>query len=516
MYGKLGSMSWSILWFQKELRTRDNPLSSWAIKNKSKSLGVIFLPPENLHSYRTFFLYSALELKKKLEAFNIPVLILDEKPNPTLSKISFLIEVDNVVTTENYNSKDKEISQNIKNELSLNFNNKQCPINFVEIEDLTLLKKTALPFSIEQLPFIFTEFKKKVIQYSQFPDPLEYDLNSLKDIQNSHTIHAFHKSPPNNLFLSSQKDYELKIFYREIQLKLNSLKLKVIGLNSDFNSNSYSVSESVLVSSSAFESESGSESQSESVSNFESESDSDSNINFKKRKHFPFDLMSGEDAANKRLHQYFSGTKGLLRYKETRNGLINLNDSSKFSLYLSCGTLSPRQIHSKLREFEVSFGRNESTEWFLMELLWRDYFKFLALKIGNSLFETKGITSKYDYELKDPQYFEKWTNAQTGADFIDANMNELNCTGWMSNRGRQNVASYLTKTLRIDWTLGAQYFENHLIDFDRENNWGNWLYLSGNGTDPRDRVFNYQRQAEMYDSDGQYRKKWLKHERLSK
>ena len=90
----------------------------------------------------------------------------------------------------------------------------------------------------------------------------------------------------------------------------------------------------------------------------------------------------------------------------------------------------------------------------------------------------------------------KWKAGATGIDFIDANMIELKTTGWMSNRGRQNVASYLVKDQKVDWRLGAYYFEEMLIDFDCASNWGNWSYLAGVGTDPRDRSFNIQKQAQ--------------------
>ena len=79
----------------------------------------------------------------------------------------------------------------------------------------------------------------------------------------------------------------------------------------------------------------------------------------------------------------------------------------------------------------------------------------------------------------------------------------------MSNRGRQNVASYFSKELLLDWRIGAAYFESMLIDYDVHSNYGNWLYISGVGNDPRDRKFNIERQEERYDPDNQYQNKWL-------
>jgi deoxyribodipyrimidine photo-lyase len=104
---------------------------------------------------------------------------------------------------------------------------------------------------------------------------------------------------------------------------------------------------------------------------------------------------------------------------------------------------------------------------------------------------------------------QSWMQGETGEPFIDANMKELLHTGWMSNRGRQNVANFLAKTLKVNWTWGADWFEKRLIDYDPCNNWGNWNYTAGVGTDQRDRTFNPQNQSRMYDPENIYQKKWL-------
>jgi deoxyribodipyrimidine photo-lyase len=89
-------------------------------------------------------------------------------------------------------------------------------------------------------------------------------------------------------------------------------------------------------------------------------------------------------------------------------------------------------------------------------------------------------------------------------------MNELRLTGFMSNRGRQNVASYFCHDLKLDWRIGAAYFEQQLIDYDECSNWGNWAYIAGVGNDPRpDRNFNIEKQATVYDKNKSYRKLWL-------
>jgi deoxyribodipyrimidine photo-lyase len=226
----------------------------------------------------------------------------------------------------------------------------------------------------------------------------------------------------------------------------------------------------------------------------------------------PFDFRGGETAAWERVKQYFWETLSLSVYKETRNGMLEKNESSKLSPWLAHGCISARDIYFEVKKYEEKFGNNESTYWLIFELLWRDYFKFCSLKNGSQLFAINGphFQNQSGAWSQNTELFRNWCEGLSGEDFVDANMRELLMTGWMSNRGRQNVASYLAKTIGVDWTLGAGYFERQLIDSDPESNWGNWQYLAGVGSDPRNRVFNIERQAQLYDSDKTYRKKWLR------
>ena len=105
--------------------------------------------------------------------------------------------------------------------------------------------------------------------------------------------------------------------------------------------------------------------------------------------------------------------------------------------------------------------------------------------------------------------FQRWKDGQTANRFINANMNELRQTGWMSNRGRQNVASYLIYDLGLDWRKGAQWFEQELIDYDPCSNYGNWLYISGYGSSTKEsRYFNTTIQSTLYDPNGEYTEYW--------
>ncbi len=222
-------------------------------------------------------------------------------------------------------------------------------------------------------------------------------------------------------------------------------------------------------------------------------------------------FKGGENEANMRLQHYFFDSKAISIYKETRNGMIGSDYSSKLSAWLAMGCISTVTIYHQLKKYEAINGSNQSTYWLVFELLWRDYFYFVMEKFGNKLFLKRGIknieapTKKYN-----EQFFMQWANGKTNNDFIDANMKELNLTGFMSNRGRQNVASYLCNDLKMDWRYGAAYFEQQLIDYDVCSNWGNWAYIAGVGNDPRpNRYFNIEKQAKDYDGNAAFRNRWL-------
>ena len=222
---------------------------------------------------------------------------------------------------------------------------------------------------------------------------------------------------------------------------------------------------------------------------------------------FPF--SGGENAALKRLNTYFFETKKVSFYKKTRNGLVGADYSTKFSPWLANGSLSARTIYWKIKEYEAEVDANESTYWVIFELIWRDYFKYISLKYNSKVFQLGGILEKKYQWSSDEKLINQWINGETKDDFVNANMIELKETGFMSNRGRQNVASYFAKELLLDWRIGAAYFESLLIDYDVHSNYGNWMYVAGVGNDPRDRKFNTQFQAERYDGNHKFRKIWL-------
>ena len=223
----------------------------------------------------------------------------------------------------------------------------------------------------------------------------------------------------------------------------------------------------------------------------------------------PF-VKGGEDEALKRLNYYLFESKKIKTYKETRNQMDAFDASSKLSPYLAIGALSPRTVYYQLKVFEQKHGSNDSTYWLFFELLWRDYFHYLLVRFGRKVFYKNGLFNTPYHPNENKNHIEAWKNANTGYPLVDANMREINTTGYMSNRGRQNVASFFCHYLKQDWRIGAAYFEYLLIDYDVASNYGNWLYLAGLGVDPRGtRIFDVINQGNRYDPTTEYLLKWL-------
>lgn len=221
-------------------------------------------------------------------------------------------------------------------------------------------------------------------------------------------------------------------------------------------------------------------------------------------------FVGGEEQGLAQLNYYLFESDLVASYKETRNGMLGWDFSSKLSAWLSAGHLSPRSVYERLQQYEQQRVKNESTYWLFFELLWREFFHLHALKFGKCLFDFEGVQKKQPNTVFNPSKFKQWCEGKTGFDIVDACMQELNATGFMSNRGRQLVASCFVHELGLDWRYGAAYFEQQLIDFDVASNYGNWQYLAGVGCDPRGhRQFNLQKQAQQYDPNQRFRNAWL-------
>ena len=248
-------------------------------------------------------------------------------------------------------------------------------------------------------------------------------------------------------------------------------------------------------------------------------------------------FTGGSEAGNARVrHLLESGA--MSSYKDTRNGLLGLDFSTKLSAWLALGSISARQVHWLLMDFEggksdLGKGAKGYGAAVRFELLWRDYMRLCTRKFGSRLFFVDGYkqdkNAKWNYisspftnstEKKNKGgkndddtrcAVERFIRGQTGIGLIDASQRELFLTGWTSNRARQNVASFLAKHLGIDWRIGAEWYECNLMDYDVSSNWGNWQYVAGVGNDPRGdaRVFNPVKQALDYDPHGEYIRAWV-------
>ncbi len=222
----------------------------------------------------------------------------------------------------------------------------------------------------------------------------------------------------------------------------------------------------------------------------------------------PLNFQGGEQAGIEHLQGYFASNHAS-RYKQTRNQLDGMSYSTKFSPWLAHGCISPKQVYWLLKQYEQDNGANDSTYWILFELLWREYFYWYAIAYGRKLFKFSGIAKTRPLTSFYAQRFVMWSQGQTSYPLVNAFMNQLNRTGFMSNRGRQIVASCLIHEYQLDWRYGAAYFESQLIDYDVASNWGNWQYIAGVGADPRGgRHFNLNKQQQMYDSNSTFINKW--------
>lgn len=410
----------ALMYLEREVRTHDHAGLKWLADNKCEVSFVSFLEGDISDIRQNFHLESLLDFQAKFKGSNAKIHLLQGDPGILIPQIFKKGQFDFLIKDFDLNSNTLERTRKWLHTIPA--------AQIIEIRPNTLISPQDLPFSMDDMPRFFTDFRKKVELNLLIQDTCTFEFPNIKVV-----------------------DLNFKI---PEEISITKIKTEINASN-------------------AF-------------------------------------CLGGETAALRRVEDYFGDVESVLHYKELRNGMISLNHSTKFSPYLANGNLSARFIYKKIKEFENTFGANESTYWILFELLWRDYFKFLSLKIKSRLF---GSSLEI---LDDAQTsFQAWKEAKTSEDFVNANLNEMHSTGWMSNRGRQNVASYLAKTLNGPWTLGAEHFRHHLIDYDTESNWGNWLYLSDQGTDPRNRIFNVKKQAEMYDPHREYINKWL-HEKANK
>jgi deoxyribodipyrimidine photo-lyase len=414
-------MKRGLVWFTEDLRVDDNETLLKAIEENEEVLPIYFLPntlleqldiPRIGNTRMTFIKESLNNLRTQLQQIGGDLLVIEGPPEVHITGLCKLYNIRKVYTKKQVGSEEKTAQQSVKQQLL------GLGIDFETYSTSTLFHPDDLPFSVRDIPMLFTKFRKLAEKESVVREPF--------DAPRQITIPPIESTP------------------------------------------------------------------------FTSETSS----------HAAW-LHGGEIEAQKRMRHFIWEGQAIRTYKETRDQLAGLDFSSKFSAWLSQGCISPRRIYSEIKRFEREVVANESTYWVIFELLWRDFFRFSFKKYPNAYFQLNGLGQQAMYTHFDEKKFEAWTQGKTSEALINAGMNELRETGFVSNRMRQILASYWVFGMQQDWRYGAAWFEYCLVDYDVASNWGNWAYIAGVGNDNRGgREFNVEKQALLYDKDGSYRNKW--------
>ena len=217
----------------------------------------------------------------------------------------------------------------------------------------------------------------------------------------------------------------------------------------------------------------------------------------------------GERNAKRRLREFLSGPAG--RYHLDRDR-PDIDGTSRLSAFLRFGTISVRRCFTEgLRAIETDPGARTGISKWLDELVWREFYN--AVLVNHPHVLSGSFRPEYDrirWSGSD-EHFEAWCEGRTGFPFVDAGMRQLRSTGWMHNRVRMVVASFLTKDLLIDWRRGERFFFESLVDGDPASNNGGWQWAASTGTDaqPYFRIFNPVAQGRRFDPDGKYVRRWV-------
>jgi len=442
----------NIVWFRNDLRIHDNPSLIAAEKQDLPVLCIYILQEIQENFYDLGFSSIGLFRKRFLLESLVDLNENLKKKGATLHifKANSRIAFEKLCETKMINHVyfQAEIAWNErKEEQGITQICKNHGTKVIRHFNSVLYNVNSLPFELKQTPDVFTQFRKQV----------ETHCSIQTDLPEPTQLHDYN-------FENEEKKVEIEtlkkwLFSPENYLSIEAVKVEIQKIG-----------------------------------------------DVDKRTAFPFN--GGENAGKQRIEEYLFETDALASYKETRNGFIGINYSSKVSSYLAIGCVSPRYLVKEVKRYENERFKNDSTYWLVVELLWREYWRYIFFKHERAYFGQNGISQTTKVWKKNKALFEKWRLGNTGFPLIDANMRELLETGWMSNRGRQIVASFLAKNIEIDWRWGAAWFESQLIDYDVYSNWGNWAYVSGVGNDGRDRYFNLVIQAKKYDSKGEFMKLW--------
>lgn len=212
----------------------------------------------------------------------------------------------------------------------------------------------------------------------------------------------------------------------------------------------------------------------------------------------------GEKQAKQRLKKFIE--QSLEDYEENRD-FPAVDGTSLLSRYLRTGEISIRTVYAAVQEAKESKGK----QTFITELIWREFYYMILMHFPES--KRQAVNTQYreiEWE-KDEEGFKAWCEGKTGYPIVDAAMRQLNQTGWMHNRLRMIVASFLTKDLLVDWQKGERYFQQKLVDYEAASNIGGWQWAASVGTDavPYFRVFNPTTQSKKFDKDGAFIRKYV-------
>ena len=212
-------------------------------------------------------------------------------------------------------------------------------------------------------------------------------------------------------------------------------------------------------------------------------------------------IEAGEEAALKRFKAFTKN--GLDSYDENRN-FSAIDGTSKMSTYLKFGEIHPRTLLQGL-------GESKAHDTFRKEIAWREF--YADVLFNNPMTDVQYYSEKFAQMRYDKpgEQFKAWREGKTGYPFVDAAMRQLVLEGWMHNRTRMVVASFLVKDLHLEWQLGERFFADHLVDYDVASNAHGWQWTAGTGTDasPYYRVFNPIEQGRRFDENGDYIRRYV-------
>jgi deoxyribodipyrimidine photo-lyase len=417
-------MKRGLVWFTEDLRVDDNETLLKAVEENDEILPVYFLEDVSQkeqfsiarrgEAREAFMLESLANLRQQIQQRGGNLMVVEGPSDTELRRLCIEHKIRKVYVKKQVGSEEKILQTEIKQQLI------KIGVDFQTYSTSTLYHPDDLPFSVRDIPMLFTKFRKLAEKESNVRPPFDAPVN-----------------------IATPK-FESTVLPRKKGKK-------------------------------------------------------------------PAWMIGGEGAALRRLAEFIWESQSISTYKTTRDELTGLNCSSKFSAWLSQGCISPRRIYGEIKRFEHEVIANESTYWVVFELLWRDFFRFSLKKHPKAYFQLNGIGQRAIYTDFNPQMFKAWTQGKTNEALINAGMNELRETGFVSNRMRQILASYWVHGLKQDWRHGAAWFEYCLVDYDVASNWGNWAYIAGVGNDNRGgREFNIEKQTQLYDKEGEYRKEWTK------